>query len=96
VNKKQAIIYNNGEIELNVSIDNETIWLRQDEISKLFEIYTYKTSGRIGQIFSSNSGKYLSISSHSLRGCEITFTTISNSFSSPPSFLKSSFLQELK
>ena len=37
MNKKQAIIYNNGEIELNVSIDNETIWLRQDEISKLFE-----------------------------------------------------------
>ncbi len=25
------------------------------EIKKLFEIYTFKTSGRIGQIFSSNS-----------------------------------------
>jgi len=31
------IIYKNGEIELNVSIDDKTIWLRQNEISKLFE-----------------------------------------------------------
>ena len=31
------IIYQSGEIELKVSINNETIWLRQNEISLLFE-----------------------------------------------------------
>jgi len=31
------IIYQDGEIELNVSLKNETIWLRQDEISYLYE-----------------------------------------------------------
>ena len=38
MNKKQDIvIYKNGEIELKVSFNNETIWLRQDEIALLFE-----------------------------------------------------------
>ncbi|MCK5852236.1 virulence RhuM family protein [bacterium] len=36
-NNQNIIIYQSGEVELNVSIDNETIWLRQDEISKLFK-----------------------------------------------------------
>ncbi len=31
------IIYQSGEIELKVSLSNETIWLRQDEIARLFE-----------------------------------------------------------
>ena len=30
------IIYNNGEINLNVSVEKDTIWLRQDEIAQLF------------------------------------------------------------
>ena len=38
MNEKQNIaIYKNGEIELKVSLNNETIWLRQDEIALLFE-----------------------------------------------------------
>jgi len=36
-NDNDIIIYKNGEIEINVSIENKTIWLRQNEISKLFE-----------------------------------------------------------
>jgi len=36
-NDNDIIIYKNGEIEINVSIDNKIIWLRQNEISKLFE-----------------------------------------------------------
>ena len=36
-NEQNIVIYQNGEIELKVSVNNETIWLRQDEISKLFE-----------------------------------------------------------
>ncbi len=38
MNKEQNIvIYKNGEIELKVSLNNETVWLRQDEIALLFE-----------------------------------------------------------
>ena len=34
---KQSIeIYQSGEIELEVSVDAETVWLRQDEIARLF------------------------------------------------------------
>ncbi len=36
-NKQDIIIYQNGEIELKVSFNNETVWLRQDEIALLFE-----------------------------------------------------------
>ena len=35
--KQNIVIYKNGEIELKVSLNNETIWLRQDEIALLFE-----------------------------------------------------------
>ena len=35
--KNQAIIYDNGEIELNISVENETIWLTQKQISLLFD-----------------------------------------------------------
>ncbi|MDA3885192.1 MAG: hypothetical protein PF638_06305 [Candidatus Delongbacteria bacterium] len=35
--KNEIVIYKSGEIELNVSLKNETIWLRQDEIAKLYE-----------------------------------------------------------
>ena len=34
---KNIVIYQNGEIELKASVNNETIWLRQDGISLLFE-----------------------------------------------------------
>ena len=38
MNKEQNIVlYKNGEIELKVSLNNETIWLRQNEIALLFE-----------------------------------------------------------
>lgn len=32
------IIYNDGELELNVSVENETIWLTQKQIAELFEV----------------------------------------------------------
>jgi len=31
------VVYNNGEIELKISVENETIWLTQKQISELFE-----------------------------------------------------------
>ena len=30
------IIYNDGELELNVSVENETVWLNRNQISELF------------------------------------------------------------
>ena len=35
--KQNIVIYKNGEIELKVSLNNETVWLRQDEIALLFK-----------------------------------------------------------
>ena len=32
------IIYNDGEIELRVSLDSDTIWLTQNQLSELFEV----------------------------------------------------------
>lgn len=32
------VIYNDGELELNVSIENETVWLTQKQIAELFEV----------------------------------------------------------
>jgi len=32
-----VVIYKNGEIELNISVENESIWLTQKQISELFE-----------------------------------------------------------
>ena len=34
---QNIVIYQNGELELKVSYDKDTIWLKQDEISNLFE-----------------------------------------------------------
>ncbi|MBN2858246.1 MAG: virulence RhuM family protein [Candidatus Delongbacteria bacterium] len=34
---RNLILYCDGELELKVSFSNETVWLRQDEISELFE-----------------------------------------------------------
>jgi len=35
--QNQIIVYNNGELELKVSVKNETIWLTQKQIALLFE-----------------------------------------------------------
>ena len=45
------IIYNDGELELNVSVENETVWLNRHQISKLFE-RDVKTIGKhISNVF---------------------------------------------
>jgi len=31
------VVYNDGEIELKVSVDEETVWLNRNQISDLFE-----------------------------------------------------------
>ena len=37
MNSNDIVVYSNGEIELSVSIENETIWLTQKQISELFD-----------------------------------------------------------
>ena len=48
------IIYNNGEIELDVSIDSETIWLTQKDIVKIFSKDQSVISRHINNIFKDN------------------------------------------
>jgi hypothetical protein len=45
------IKYNDGEIELAVSIESETIWLSQAQISELFETSTDNVSLHLKNIF---------------------------------------------
>ena len=32
------VVYNEGEIELNISVNEDTIWLTQKQIAELFEV----------------------------------------------------------
>ena len=48
------IIYQNGEIELNVSIQNESIWLTQKQIAELFNVKVPAISKHIKNIFAQN------------------------------------------
>ncbi|MEA1956247.1 MAG: RhuM family protein [Campylobacterota bacterium] len=36
VSIKEQVIFNDGELELNVSVNNETVWLNRNQISELF------------------------------------------------------------
>ena len=45
------IIYQNGELELNVSVENDTVWLNRNQISELFD-RDVKTIGKhINNVF---------------------------------------------
>ena len=37
-NISNIVLYNDGELELKISLNEETIWHRQDEISLLFNV----------------------------------------------------------
>ncbi len=37
-NKSDMVIYNDGELELNVSVTKDTLWLTQKQIAELFEV----------------------------------------------------------
>ena len=51
--KSQLAIYSNGELELKVSIDNETIWLRTEDIALLFDVKRPAIVKHIGNIYKS-------------------------------------------
>ena len=48
------IIYKTGEIELKVSLDNETIWLRTEDIAVLFDVQRPAIVKHIRNIYASN------------------------------------------
>lgn len=35
-NKSNVVVYNDGELELTVSVENETVWLNRNQIAELF------------------------------------------------------------
>ncbi|MDX9743450.1 MAG: RhuM family protein [Arcobacteraceae bacterium] len=45
------VIYNDGELELNVSVENETIWLTQKQIAELFSVEVHTINYHIKNIF---------------------------------------------
>ena len=45
------VVYNNGEIELKVSVEDETIWLTQKQIAELFEKDTRTINDHIKKIY---------------------------------------------
>lgn len=51
-NRSEIVIYNDGELELKVSVENETVWLNRNQIAELFD-RDVKTIGKhIGNVFS--------------------------------------------
>lgn len=49
--KNNLILYNNGEIELKLSVSNDTIWLTQKQISELFDKDVRTISDHIKTIY---------------------------------------------
>jgi prophage antirepressor-like protein len=48
------IVYGSGELEINVSIKEDTLWLTQKQIAELFEVTKQNISLHIIEIFKSN------------------------------------------
>ena len=46
-----VVVYNNGELEINVSLENETIWLTQKQFSELFGVEIHTINCHIKNIF---------------------------------------------
>ncbi|MDX9900839.1 MAG: RhuM family protein [Aliarcobacter sp.] len=53
-NISNIVLYNDGELELKVSFNEETIWLRQDEISLLFDVDRTSVTKHINKILKDN------------------------------------------
>ena len=53
MNNQNIIVYENGEIEIKVSIDNynETIWLRAEDIAVLFDVQRPAIIKHVGNIY---------------------------------------------
>lgn len=51
LNKSDMVIYNDGELELNVSVTKDTLWLTQKQIAELFKVTKQNISLHINRIF---------------------------------------------
>ncbi len=47
----KILIYNSGEIELKVSVDNDTLWLNAEDIAKLFDVQRPAIVKHIGNVY---------------------------------------------
>jgi hypothetical protein len=54
VNKSDMVIYNDGELELNVSVTQDTLWLTQAQLCDIFEKDQSVISRHINNIFRDN------------------------------------------
>jgi len=50
-NKSDMIIYNDGELELSVSLKEDTLWLTQKQIAELFSVEVHTANYHIKNIF---------------------------------------------
>jgi len=50
-NSSNMVIYNDGELELNVSVENETIWLTQKQLGELFHVESHNITYHIKNIY---------------------------------------------
>ena len=48
------VVYNDGELELKVSVNEETIWLTQKQIAEIFEVNIPAISKHIKNIYKDN------------------------------------------
>ena len=50
-NISNVVVYNDGELELKVSVNEETIWLTQKQLTELFKVSKQNISLHINNIF---------------------------------------------
>jgi len=50
----EVVVYNSGEIELKVSVNNDTLWLTQKQIAELFNVNIPAVSKHINNIYKDN------------------------------------------
>ena len=48
---KNIVVYNTGELEVNVSIEEETPWLNQKQLGELFKVEIHTINYHIKNIF---------------------------------------------
>ena len=46
-----VVVYSDGELELNVSMDNDTIWLTQKQLGELFGVESHNITYHIKNIY---------------------------------------------
>ena len=51
LNESNIILYSDGELELDVSVENETLWLTQKQIAELFSVEVHTVNYHIKNIF---------------------------------------------